>query len=141
MLRDSLSVETTIDAPAVVVWRLLTVERETWWPDMRFEAVVGSPLVETWIENGRRSSATGVVTHSDGPHLLGFRWTEPAWDQPLDVMIRIVPQGEVTTVTLTEAGFVRARTPLSLPAEHEEGWTYHLGRLKRAAEDAGGVDP
>ncbi|RWZ68086.1 SRPBCC domain-containing protein [Labedella populi] len=126
---------TSIHASVDVVWRCLTVGRGAWWPEMRFEAVVGSPLVETWVEEGRQASATGSVTRCDEPSLLGFSWTEEGWDHPLDVVIDLVTHGESTSVTLTESGFSRARTPHSLPAEHEEGWRYHLAGLKRASED------
>lgn len=102
---------------------------------MRFEAVVGSPLVETWVEEGRQASATGSVTRCDEPHLLEFSWTEEGWDHPLDVVIDLVTHGESTSLTLTESGFSRARVPDSLPAEHEGGRRYHLARLKRASED------
>jgi len=101
---------------------------------MRFEAVVGSPLVETWIDEGHQASARGRVIHCDGPQLLGFRWIEPSWDHPLDVMIRLAAEGRATAITLTETGFSRAQTSPSLPDEHEQGWRYHLTRLKRASE-------
>jgi len=102
---------------------------------MRFEPVVGSPLVETWAEEGREVSATGSVTLCDEPDLLGFSWTEEGWEHPLDVVIDLVMQGGSTSLTLTESGFSRARTSDSLPSEHEEGWRYHLARLKRVSED------
>ncbi|EXJ51514.1 hypothetical protein AS96_09390 [Microbacterium sp. MRS-1] len=101
---------------------------------MRFEAAVGSPLVETWVEEGRQVCATGSVTRCDEPHVLGFSWTEQGWEHPLDVVIELVAHGQATSVTLTESGFCRARTPHSLPAEHAEGWRYHLARLKRMSE-------
>lgn len=134
MLRDSVTVTTGVDASIEVVWQLLTAGRGAWWPEMRFEPVVGSPLVETWVEEGRPASATGSVTRCDEPRLLGFSWTEQGWEHPLDVVIELVQQGQSTSVTLTESGFSRARTPHSLPAEHEEGWQYHLARLKRTSE-------
>lgn len=134
MSRDSLKVEASISASAEVVWRFLTVERHTWWPDMRFDAVVGSPLVETWIDEGGPVSATGYVSQSIEPELLGFRWTEPRWAYPLDVVIRLAATGHETSLTLTESGFLRAQTPPLLPDEHEEGWKYHLARLKRVSE-------
>lgn len=101
---------------------------------MRFEAVVGAPLIETWIDDGREASATGRITRCDEPQLLGFNWTEHGWDHPLDVLIELVTHGPSTSVTLTESGFSRARTPCSLSAEHEQGWRHHLTRLKRMSE-------
>ncbi|MDC7802979.1 MULTISPECIES: SRPBCC domain-containing protein [Microbacterium] len=134
MPRDSVTVAADLDASVEVVWRLLTAGRGAWWPEMRFEAAVGSPLVETWVEEGRQVCATGSVTRCDEPHVLGFSWTEQGWEHPLDVVIELVAHGQATSVTLTESGFCRARTPHSLPAEHEEGWRYHLARLKRMSE-------
>ncbi|WP_276801593.1 SRPBCC family protein [Cellulomonas iranensis] len=134
MLRDSVTVGTRIDASLDVVWRLLTVGRDAWWPEMRFDAVVGSPLVETWTEGGVEATATGRVTRCDAPRLLTFVWAEPTWDGPLEVVIRLTADGTSTVVDLTETGFVRARTPRSLPDEHEQGWGYHLARWKRASE-------
>ncbi|WP_235576872.1 SRPBCC family protein [Rathayibacter sp. Leaf296] len=136
MLRDSVTVDAMIDATPEVVWRFLTLERSSWWPDLRFDPVVGSPLVETWLEDGPPMSASGTVTRCEEPHLLGFTWTEPTWVRPLDVEIRLVTAKRSTAVTLTEAGFLGARTVPTLPDEHEEGWRYHLARLKRAVEVA-----
>lgn len=129
-----MTVVADVDASVEVVWRFLTTARGAWWPEMRFDAAVGSPLVETWIEEGRHVSATGSVTRCDEPHVLGFSWTEQGWDHPLDVVIELATHGQTTLVTLTESGFSRARTPYSLRAGHDEGWRYHLARLKRMSE-------
>ncbi len=133
-MRDSVTVIASVDAPIDVVWRFLTAERNAWWPDMRFEAVVGSRLVETWVEEGREASATGSITRCEAPHTLGFRWNEEGWECPLDVLIVLVEKGMSTAVTLTESGFAAAQTPPALPAQHDEGWRYHLVRLKRVSE-------
>lgn len=136
MSRDSVTVQARVDAPAPSVWRSLTEKRDAWWPDLRFEAAVGSPLAETWIADGVLLSATGRVTQCDEPRLLAFEWAEPGWAHPLSVVIRLTDAGSSTMVSLTETGFSRARTPSSLPDEHEEGWLYHLARWKRASEGA-----
>lgn len=102
---------------------------------MRFDATVGSPLVETWIDDGVQATATGSVTRCEEPRLLAFEWTEPGCSGALDVVIRLTAERSSTVVTLTEAGFSRAQTSLALPDEHEEGWHFHLARLKRASEN------
>ncbi|WP_246260289.1 SRPBCC family protein [Cellulomonas taurus] len=141
MPRDMVTVTTDVAAPVEVVWLFLTTGRDAWWPEMRFEAVVGSPLVEIWVEEGRQITATGRVTRCDEPRVLGFSWTERGWERPLDVVIELVANGRSTTVTLTETGFSRAHVPSALPAEHEEGWRYHLTRWQRVSEGgAAGVD-
>ena len=126
--------EATVEAAIDVVWRFLTVERAAWWPDLRFEARVGAALIETWNDDGREASATGIVTRCAAPTLLAFRWSEPSWEHPLEVVIHLVGRRRSTSVTIHETGFVCARTPASLPDEHEEGWQYHLARWKSASE-------
>lgn len=136
MHSDSVTVRADIDAPVEVAWRVLTVERDSWWPEMRFTAAVGASLSETWTEDGHRMSATGTVTRCLPPHGLAFRWIEPRWSLPLDVDIRLARRSGATSVTLVESGFVRATSSPTLPAEHEDGWMYHLERWKRASERA-----
>ncbi|QZN87678.1 SRPBCC domain-containing protein [Cellulomonas sp. C5510] len=116
------------------VWWSLTAGRAAWWPGLHFAPVAGSPLVETWTEDGAPRSATGEVVQCDAPALLAFRWREPEWAHALEVTIRLAAAGTGTEVTLTETGFATAGTPPTLPAEHAEGWRYHLERLRRASE-------
>lgn len=130
--RDSVSVAHVVRATPDVVWRALTVDRATWWPDLRLDAVIGAPLVETWTEAGRQRQAHGVVTRCEEPELLAFRWREDGWSAPLEVTFRLEPHGSATAVTITETGFHRADVPPMLADEHEEGWSHHLTRLARA---------
>ncbi len=74
------------------------------------------------------------VTQCEEPRLLAFSWSEAGWEHPLAVVIRLVAEGRATSLTLDETGFVRVGVRSSLPEEHEEGWRYHLARLKRASE-------
>jgi uncharacterized protein YndB with AHSA1/START domain len=136
-MRDDVMVSVSVDARPESVWHCLTAGRGTWWPEMHFEAAVGSSLVETWIDDGQEASATGTVTHCEAPQLLAFRWIEQGWAQPTDVVILLDDNESSTTVTITETGFRRADTALSLPDEHEHGWRHHLLRLKTASEAAG----
>jgi uncharacterized protein YndB with AHSA1/START domain len=133
-MRDAVSATAAIGADADRVWRFLTTERDAWWPDMRFEAVVGAPLVETWIEDGQQRTATGEVAQCEPPRVLAFRWSEASWRHPLDVVISLRTEPDVTVVTITETGFATASTPVALPDEHEEGWRYHLEQMKRVSE-------
>lgn len=130
--RDSVSVAHVIAATADVIWRALTVDRADWWPDLRFDAAAGAPLVETWIEAGQQRQAHGVVTRCEEPELLAFRWREDGWSAPLEVTFRLDARGSATSVTITETGFRYAGVPPTLADEHEEGWRYHLMQLARA---------
>ncbi len=134
MPSDSVTVTIDIAAPAEVVWHFLTLGRGTWWPGMVFEARVGSSLVETWLEEGRPAQAKGRIIRCDAPQTLEFHWREPGWSRPLDVSIVLTEKGASTAVALAESGFSGAHATPSLPAEHEEGWRYHLARLKRVSE-------
>lgn len=140
---DSVAVMTITQVSATVrigvapdeVWTVLTADRATWWPEMVFDARVGAPLVETWIDGGELHRASGVVTVAAPPALLGFEWREPGWLAPLSVLVRIAPvDGGGTEATITESGFAQAGTPDGLPFAHEEGWRHHLGRLRAACE-------
>ena len=138
--RDAVRVGEFVGAAPGAVWWALTAGRAAWWPELAFDPVVGSPLVETWIEDGEVRSATGEVMRCDAPALLAFRWRELSWAHALEVTVRLAASGSGTEVTLTESGFATAGTPPSLPAEHAEGWRYHLDRLRRVCE-TGSPDP
>ena len=125
------SVSLTIDERVDDVWRAITVGRSSWWPEMVFEPIAGSALVETWIEDGEEKRATGTITGAVAPSLLSFEWSEPGWVGPLSVSICLEPLGAATKVTLTESGFTEAQSPSGLPAEHQDGWLYHLTRLQK----------
>lgn len=101
---------------------------------MDFEAAVGAPLLETWTECGVILHARGVVTAVEPPLFLAFDWTEPSWSGSLSVEVRLIPNGESTEVTIIEQGFLRAGTPLTLPAQHEAGWREHLRQLSDAVQ-------
>lgn len=134
------AVSQPVAAPPEAVWWALTAGRAAWWPELVFDPVAGSPLVETWTEDGEVRSAAGEVVRCDAPVVLAFRWREPSWAHALEVTIRLDAAGPGTEVTLTESGFATAGTPPTLPAEHAEGWRYHLGRLRRVCE-TGSADP
>lgn len=72
MLSDSVWASASIAAESGTVWRFLTVNRATWWRDKSFEATVGLPLNETWMEDGQASHATGIVKHCLELQLLAF---------------------------------------------------------------------
>ena len=132
MTDDGVRVTLRIAAGAEAVWHALTVGRSAWWPDMVFEAAVGAPLTESWIEHDERREASGTVTAADRSRLLSFDWREPDWRASTHVSIELAESGAATEVTITETGFADAGTSAALVAEHAEGWRFHLGRLRDA---------
>lgn len=65
MVGDSLTVVTEIRASVEDVWRCLTAGLSAWWPEMRFEAVVGSPL-DVEIELVGHGDSTSVRLTESG---------------------------------------------------------------------------
>lgn len=126
-----------IDLPVtpLEVWRLL-VDRSAWWPELAFDAVSGSPLRETWTEDGRTFEALGRVVAVDPPRHLSFEWTEPGWSALLTVAITVEPAAAGAAVTVTEQGFIRIGAEEGLRLEHEAGWQQHLVRLRGASIEA-----
>lgn len=132
--RDGLVVSAETAAAADVVWRALTQERAEWWPDMHFDAIVGAPLREVWIEDGAQREATGqVIDVSDG-RALTFEWSETERPSPLQVTFTIEPTATGTRVSVSETGFRGLTDGDALCEEHTKGWQFHLSQLLKHAE-------
>lgn len=129
---DRIVTGTTLACAPETVWEALTARRPDWWPELEFEPVPGSPLVETWTEDGRAMSATGRVLTIDAPRSLSFEWTEPGWTGSAVVRITVRSAGRSTRVTVEETGLTAASGDAGLGREHVAGWTAHLGRLAGA---------
>lgn len=133
MCADSLSITVTSTSSVEELWRALTDERDTWWPELVLTPEVGSAVRETWSEGGREHFAEGRVTEALPPSRLALVWQQPGWLSPLTVCFDIRDDGERRTVTLTERGFGQLTDGDGLRAAHEEGWNFHLANLLRAA--------
>ena len=131
---EKLTVLSEAKATGFAVWEALTVGREQWWPEMQFDPVVGSPVRETWFENGKERSAVGQVIEVDPGRVLSFDWRELAWPAPLRVRFSIEDEGDRCKVAVTESGFESLANGTALRTEHQAGWSYHLARLCRQAE-------
>ena len=116
------------------VWLSLTDEHLQWWPDMQFDAVPGSMLHETWVEDGVEYHATGHVVEVQDGAVFTFEWSEPSWPSPLLVRFELKQIGWGTRISVWECGFDRIPRSHALFAAHREGWKYHLARLCSFAE-------
>ena len=130
---DYVSVSLSIDASPREIWGALATAKHEWWPDMTFEAIVGAPLVERWMDGDKEKVASGTVTHAEAPHMLAFEWTEPEWGSATAVRITLESIDRHTKVSLVESGFCTIAGGPEIRAAHEEGWRYHLDRLRAAA--------
>lgn len=114
-----------IGALPLRVWRLLTDERERWWPELQFAAVPGAEVLEEWTESGVTATAVGRVLEVAPPALLSFEWAEPHWSgsNRVEIGLRFHPDG--TRVVIEERGHVG----WDGAAEHDAGWAALLERL------------
>lgn len=132
--RDGLVVSVDAAVTADVVWRALTQERAEWWPDMHFDAIVGAPLREVWIEDGVEREAAGQVIEVTDGRALAFVWSETARPSPLQVTFTMEPTALGTRVSVSEMGFLGVPDGDALREEHTEGWQFHLSQLLKHAE-------
>ena len=127
---DRVTVRAQVSSTPGAVWRALTTDRAGWWPELRFEPVVGAALEETWTIGDEVFVARGEVLEVSPPHLLVFEWHEPTWAAPLRVRFSI-EGADPTSVTVTEDGFERLDGGRELRDEHADGWEHHLANLVR----------
>ena len=125
---DRVTVRAQVSWTPAAVWRAATADRAGWWPELRFEPVVGEALEETWTVGDELFVARGEVLEVSHPHLLVFEWHEPTWAAPLRVRFSI-EDADPTSVTVTEDGFERLVGGRGLRDEHADGWEHHLATL------------
>lgn len=121
-------------ASVLAVWRSLTDKHIEWWPDMKFEAIRGASLCETWTENGVEYQATGHVVEVQDGTVLAFNWSEPAWPAPLSVRFELEQIAAGTRISVRECGFNSIPNGHAVAAAHHGGWRYHLAQLRSHAE-------
>ncbi len=134
MARNEVTAEILVKASPSQVWSALTASRSEWWPHMVFDPIVGSPLIETWLVEGERRKALGMVIAIQPEQLLVFKWAEPGWQEPLTVEVRLTEFENNVQVTVTETGFVLTPNPETFAEEHEASWGRHLENLREYCE-------
>lgn len=95
----SLSITVISTCPVQRLWRALTGERDTWWPELMSTPEVGSAVREIWTEDGREHVADGRVTEAVAPSRLAVVWQQPGWPSPLMVSFDIRRDGDRSAVT------------------------------------------
>ena len=131
MATNQITVPMLVNAPVATVWAALTSSRSEWWPGLIFEPMVGSPVIEKWVEDGALKKALGMITAVQLQSLIIFKWGQPTWGDTMEVEIRLNPENEeATNVLVTETGFDKIDAAEVLPEDHEAGWRYHLEQLR-----------
>jgi uncharacterized protein YndB with AHSA1/START domain len=127
------SYELTIEAPAEVVWRLLTTgDGLVRWvgPEAAADPVPGGDL--RWVHpNGATVVGHFVELVPYRRLVFTYGWEDGRMGVPpgsSTVEIELFEQDGVTTLRLTHRGL-----PPSAVEDHERGWAYFIGRLREAA--------
>jgi uncharacterized protein YndB with AHSA1/START domain len=130
------SYELAIDAPAEVVWRLLsTGEGLVRWvgPEAVAEPIPGGGL--RWVHpNGATVVGRFVELVPHRRIVFTYGWEDGRMGVPAGsttVEIELSEQDGVTTLRLTHRGL-----PPAAVQEHERGWAYFLGRLREGANSS-----
>lgn len=130
--------EVLIEAPAEVVWRIVTEpdQMSLWFAD-RVDLEV-EPGAHGYMSFGEQGGPV-VVETVDPPSRFSFRWNhphdaEPAVGNSMLVEFTLTPEGEERTrLRVTESGHERRDWPDAeikrYADEHQEGWGEFLDRL------------
>ena len=127
-----------IEAPAEVVWRVITEPDQIsqWFAD-RVDLVI-EPGAHGYLQFGDQGGPV-VVEAVDPPVRFSFRWNHPAGEEPVAgnsmlVEFTLIPEGaERTRLRVTESGHERRDWPdeekQRYADEHTGGWGEFLDRL------------
>jgi uncharacterized protein YndB with AHSA1/START domain len=130
--------EVVIEAPAEVVWRIITEpDQMTQWFADRVELVL-EPGAHGYMWFGDQGGPV-VVETVDPPSRFSFRWNHPRGEEPADgnsmlVEFTLTPEGaERTRLRVTESGHELRDWPDTekqrYADEHSGGWAEFLDRL------------
>ena len=130
--------EIVIDAPAEVVWRIITEPGQmSQWFASRVDLVV-EPGAHGYMEFGDQGGPV-VVEVVDPLARFSFRWNHPREQEPVPgnsmlVEFTLTPEGEERTrLRVTESGHELTAWPDAekqrYADEHQEGWVEYLDRL------------
>jgi uncharacterized protein YndB with AHSA1/START domain len=145
---DSIEREILIEAPAEVVWRVITepAQISRWFSDeAEVEALAGAAGTLTWGPGGRGGNQEAVViapiqvVDAEPYRRFSFRWGHPQGQSPdagnsALVEFSLTEEADGTRVRVLESGIdAVARESEDKDRylqSHERGWEKHLGELR-----------
>src|SRR3954452_6807393 len=142
---DSIAREIVIDAPPERVWAIVTEAQHlaAWFSDAaEVDLRPGGAMLLTWHGHGTYRARVETV---EAPHTFAFRWLlreggEPAEGASTLVVMTLVPEGDGTTLRVTESGFGDLPWPEEERArystENARGWIVELDELRAYAARA-----
>jgi uncharacterized protein YndB with AHSA1/START domain len=143
---DSIDREILIQAPAEVVWGVITEPEQIscWFSDeAAVEQRAGADGTLTWRPGGRGGSGAGLVVpirvvESEPPRRFCFRWGHPQGAGPDErnsalVEFILTVEADGTRLRVVESGFAAVTDDEDDRAryreDHEQGWERHLGEM------------
>ena len=147
MAADSIEREILIEAPAEVVWGVITEPGQIsrWFSDeAEVEALAGAAGTLTWRPGGRGGSqdveviAPIRVVHAEPYRRFSFRWSHPHDASPDEgnsalVEFSLTEEAHGTRLRVVESGIDAVTHDdegrASYRDSHERGWERHLGEL------------
>jgi uncharacterized protein YndB with AHSA1/START domain len=139
----SAKVEKTVHASAAEVWAALTtpakLKKFFFGADVATDWEIGKPIRFTGEFKGRKYEDKGDILAVVPPKHLSFsHWSAMSGqaDEPENyhvVTFDLVPKGNETKVTLSQANLIGGLTPLDLAhrAEYEKNWSMVLDGLEK----------
>jgi uncharacterized protein YndB with AHSA1/START domain len=139
MVADRIEREVLIEAPADVVWSIVTEADHVarWFSDSaEIDLRPDGKAVLTWDEHG---TFPGRIERVDPPRFISFRWARPAGVEPAEgnftlVEFTLSPEGDSTRLKVVESGFSQLDGTDEERAEYREGniegWQKELGELQ-----------
>lgn len=137
----SAQISSTINAPATVVWGVLTdperIKRYMYDLDVHTDWQVGSPITWTGGQNGKTYEDKGIILACDPPRVLRMSRWSPLWgteDIPENyqtIGYQLTEQNGQTVLTLAQSGNKTQEEVNSMTAD---GWRPILETLKWHAE-------
>jgi uncharacterized protein YndB with AHSA1/START domain len=145
VLPDTISRETTIDAPPEVVWAIVTEARHLagWFSDeAEIDLRPGGAMLLSWHGHGTYRARVETV---QPPHTFAFRWVRREGADPVPgsstlVVMTLTPDGAGTRLTVVESGFSDLAWAederIRYAGENARGWIMELDELRAYAARA-----
>ena len=143
MDKPVVEVNTTINADAATIWKLMTAKKTAMFPGSTVETdwQPGHPMTLNGEWQGKSFTDYGEIERADEEHELSFTHWSKTPQRPENyhlVRYRLEPDGSKTRVSLAQFNkgkdtSIDAKTK----AEFEKTWTMMLDGLKKAAEGKG----